>query len=229
MIFFDSIDFLLNFDVEGYCLAAVQDLREEIAREVELKVSGRNWRIYLEKELGMTSKDNYYQAGVLLFNIQKCIVENFRIRCIKRLQEIKRPILSDQDIINSAMRGMIKQLPDAWNVEYQIRAEFLSKPYLEQMPLIRRFKISREKAKILHYSSSQKPWNSIEDPDAVYWWLTARKTRNYEQFILFITKSRRYESIRKLIEKMVNFFFPKGSKRRTILKRLGRNISFKVL
>lgn len=229
LIFFDSVEFLLNFDIEGYCLAAVQDLREEIARAVELTVSGRNWKIYLEKELGMRQNDKYYQAGVLLFNIAKCRSENFLTQCLNRLLQVRRPILSDQDIINSAMRGKIKQLPDVWNVEYQISSEFLRGGCSQGMELIRRFKVAREKVKILHYASSVKPWNNIDDPDMFYWWVTARKTRKYEQLILQISKIQKNQSIRNILKKTVNIFFPKNTKRRTILKRILRYSLFKVL
>lgn len=229
LIFFDSIDFLLNFDIEGYCLAAVQDLREEIAREVELTVSGRNWKVYLEKELGIGQNDKYYQAGVLLFNTAKCRSDNFQTQCLNRLLQVKRPILSDQDIINSAMRGKIKQLPDVWNVEYQIRSEFLREGNTQRMELIRRFKVAREKVKILHFASSVKPWNNIDDPDMFYWWVTARKTRKYEQFILQLSKTQKSRSLRNILKKTVNMFFAKGTKRRTILKRILRGSLFKVL
>ena len=228
LIFFSSIDYLLQFDLEDFCLGAVEDLREEIARKIELRVSGRNWKNYLEEELGMADNDKYYQAGVMLFNIKQCLENNFQRECLKRLKQIKRPILADQDIINSVFKRKIKQLPDVWNVEYQIKSDFLNNARVDQSDLIKRFIVARKNVKILHYASSAKPWNNIHDSDSCYWWIAARRARNYEVLLLQQMNESKFHLARIIAKGIVNTFFPRGTKRRTKLKKVLESFSSKI-
>ena len=120
---------------------------------------------------------NYIQAGVLIFNIKKCIENNLSQNLIERLREIGKPRIVDQDVINSLLEYKIKNMPNEWNLDLNI------------FDLIKRFgankvsKLAKEKfykayknVKVIHYAGGTKPWTNIFMPKSLTFWKYAVKT-----------------------------------------------------
>ena len=206
---------LYNNDVNGYLLGAVQDIREGIASKYNMIVSNRNWRDYVVDILGCHDWRKYFQAGVLLFNLDEMREEKISKQLLQRLKEVKSPILSDQDILNSVCYNRVKYLPVEWNIEWQILFEFPDFKDLLPVKQYELFSRALSSPKIVHYASSIKPWLHPELTNAHYWWRYARKSPEYE----ILLKSLVEQNIPK------GFVYKKNkTKIRSELSRIARKI-----
>ena len=94
------------------------------------------------KRLDWGNASNYFQAGVMIWNIRKCVKDNMMTRFIEAATGLKKFVFQDQDILNYIVRnGGIFHIPDNWNVQTCMPT---SDPY------------------IIHYSMATKPWNVLK-------------------------------------------------------------------
>jgi lipopolysaccharide biosynthesis glycosyltransferase len=136
---------------------------------------------YMKDRLKMDSPFDYFQAGVMVWNVKACIKDDVMDKLLARLEEIGKPLLTDQDVMNSLANGRhIHWLSQNWNVAWYI--PFLSwkgkgtVSYKTAVHLL-------DNPFILHYSSHIKPWAEPSRPNAHYFWQFARKTPFYEIII----------------------------------------------
>ena len=123
---------LLNIDLDGKALGAVPEVKMAHRRGV---ITDRHRRL-----LGLAKTDDYFNAGVLLFDWPKT--------CKDQLLENARDILLsgkhfqflDQDALNLAAKNKWKALPLKWNVEQSAES------YLKIAPALR------------HFNHAAKPW-----------------------------------------------------------------------
>lgn len=183
-IVLSDISVLYDSNIGNNLIGAVRDVREGIAAKLQMTVSGRNWYRYVTEELGCRDWRNYFQAGVLLFNLSVQRKEGFSDKLLQKLSEIKNPILSDQDILNSVCYNRTTYIPIEWNIEWQIPLEFSEFNKIIPEDIYREYIDALNHPKLIHYASSIKPWNRPELPNANYWWQYARLTEYYEVIIL---------------------------------------------
>ena len=205
-------------------LGVVFDVREQLAAKLNLTVSnGIKWREYIENILSISDYCKYFQAGVIVFDIRTLFNQGINLRdlCITKLKKIKKPILSDQDVLNSCFFRRVHYLPLEWNVEWQIPFEFPA--YKELMGSLSAIYIQAyEHPKVLHYASSVKPWNHPNLVKSEIWWSYARKSPYYNQLLLNLKKQSRIRDF--FIKKFINKILPLGSKRRYFVVKLYHSI-----
>lgn len=183
IIILNDIARLYNEKLEDKWIAAVGDIRESIPVKLNLSVSNRNWKNYVTKTLGVKDPYKYFQAGVLIFNIKKFIENDLQNKLFSRLNEIKRPILSDQDILNSVCYDHVHFLPTEWNIEWQIPIEYPEYKKILPQQLFNLYQQGLKTPSIIHYASSRKPWNERTRSLANIWWQYARLTPFYEEIL----------------------------------------------
>ncbi len=174
---------LFEITLHDNWLAAVLDIRESIPVKLKMKVSGQNWHEYVTKVLKLKDPYKYFQAGVLIYDIQKFIENNLELRLFKALDIIKVPILSDQDIMNAVFYGHVEFIPTNWNLEWQIPLEFNDYRKLLPIKYFEAYQTALENPYIIHYASSRKPWNEPNIGLADKWWEVAKKTIYYNYFL----------------------------------------------
>lgn len=197
MIFTDDVAKLYDIDFDDNYLIASNDLYMHILIHYKLD----DWEEYLKNTLRMNNPYNYVQAGVLIFNIKKCIENNLSKKLIERLQEIGKPRIVDQDVINSLLENKIKNMPNEWNLDLNI------------FDLIKRFgankvsKTAKEKfyeayknVKIIHYAGQIKPWEHLFMPKSYEFWKYAIKTPALKEVVLeiFSKRTRKLELLFKI-------------------------------
>lgn len=166
-IFLDDIAELYDTDLSDKYLAAVSDA------DIPYYTSER--RNMIKQDLGLSETDTYFNAGVLLLNIERIRQDNLLNKFIKLRETIQNLPYHDQDILNAATLGQIKFLPPRYN--YQWHLEFYypketSETYKkDSYPLI------------IHYTSPIKPWNDPKRELADKFWLHARQTPFYEEIL----------------------------------------------
>lgn len=123
---------LWNTDISDFPIAGVKD----------------NWiqMMHHKESIGFKEDDLYINAGVLLLNL-KWMRNRRQYNIYKRVYEENKDIIKfqDQDIINIAFKGNIKQLPGKYNFTYY---DVISNNF-----------DSFDEAIIFHYTGDKKPWD----------------------------------------------------------------------
>ncbi|MDR2666773.1 MAG: glycosyltransferase family 8 protein [Holosporales bacterium] len=174
---------LYNVELDGKCVGAVLEARcnEEHGR----KIIGDKWK-------------EYFNSGVLVFNIKKLLKNNFFGRCIEYLKANPEPITWDQDTLNAVCAGDVQLINERWNT-LNMYSWYVT-----------------EKTKnsfIVHYADRVKPWNGPTTLNAAdIWWSYAIKTPFYEKIIeknnLNKRKLEKRFGLRKpsLLDRIMNWF-----------------------
>lgn len=113
---------------------------------------------YLSSSLDLTNPDEYFQAGILVFNIVQMNQENTFSSLMEAMQS-KRYWFLDQDIMNKVFHGRVHYLPLEWNVYHgngNTETFFPNLPFSTYM----RFLEARRNPKMIHFAGENKPWNT---------------------------------------------------------------------
>lgn len=172
MIVCHDISELYSQDLAGNLLGAVRDPI----------ISGSNKSPMYNKhgdmeKLGIRNIYDYFQAGVLLIDIQK-ISENGLCEKMIEYAATHDCDLVDQDVLNLFCQGRVKFIDNKWNVDVNTIAMKIV-PYAPAA-MWREYKCNRENAYIYHFAGADKPWNDPGLDKADIFWNVARKTPFYE-------------------------------------------------
>lgn len=114
---------------------------------------------YFTHVLKMPDPLQYFNAGVMLYNLKKMNVMGVSEKLFKALEEINEPLLQDQDILNSVLsnNGGVKLISEKYNMirVFKITARRI---LLEKFKEV--FGISKKNNwfYIYHYVGNIKPW-----------------------------------------------------------------------
>lgn len=213
---------LHKVDLQDHYLAAVPDILIRSFSRLGVKSTpesgGFTTKDYLDQKLEITHPEQYFQAGVLVFNIPKILSDKKDDNLIKEIGSFSYWFL-DQDILNKVFYQKVLLLPLCWNI-YHGNGDtnsFVSKlgdqdrlNYLD----------ARKNPKVIHFAGDQKPWinknvdyykdfyNSVKDTE---WAL------DLETSLRKATKLSRFKS---KILPLTNKIFPVGSSSRTVIRNL---------
>ncbi len=140
---------LFNQDIEDNLVAAVPD--EAVQNTPE-------FQSYVERVIGIASYKNYFNAGILLMNLDELRKFKFQEKFLYLLETVKYTVAQDQDYLNRLCKGRVKILDAVW----------------DKMPLPSE-NIADGDLKIIHYNLAYKPWHNptlYED----YFWRYAEQT-----------------------------------------------------
>jgi lipopolysaccharide biosynthesis glycosyltransferase len=137
-----DIEELWNHDVDGLLLRAVPwHLVKNIAH-------GRN--------LGIPTIDRYFNAGVLLINLQRWreinVTESF-LKCYDEKSELFE--LADQDCLNIVAAGQWQELPQSWNTGHQF---FVNRTMMDEPLAEKDYAEILGNVRIVHFTTILKPW-----------------------------------------------------------------------
>lgn len=108
--------------------------------------------------LHFSSEYLYFNAGVLLLNLEKMRADGFEKRAIDYLRlHVSELVLYDQDLLNALLHDDKKFIAHRWNVQ----DGFLRRRRVERMPADSLVKLEHELQHpvIIHYTGSKKPWH----------------------------------------------------------------------
>lgn len=168
MIVLSDVAELMNVDMGNNLVAAVRD------------ICG-NWHYYEEKNqikeyrdniLKLSNPDNYFNAGMIVFNIKEFVplLENGDIW--KKANEYKW-ISRDQDIMNSLCNTRVLILPFEWNTIKTCKSD--AQRYMIQEDK-EAWEKSDEYTKIVHFAGRFKPWNYLNVPFQKQYWEYAKNS-----------------------------------------------------
>lgn len=187
-------------------------------------------RDYEKKVMQMENPYQYFQAGVIVFNIaemQKAFCENELLD----FAETRKFMYVDQDVLNIKCEGRVHILEANWNVMTDCD-KFRVNGIIKHAPkyIYDSYMKSRENPYIIHYAGQEKPWNSPLCDYSEQFWRYARNSIFYESILYrmsdFISQFRAHEQRYSFLHSpsgiriFADKIFPKGSRRRQVIKRL---------
>ncbi len=136
----------------------------------------QSWQHYCRHTLKMTNYEVYFNAGVLVMNLEKLRKNHFRKKALE-LAQTKNFTYLDQDILNFMFSNDCTVISHAWNVEIFI---------LRQKP-------KYTTPKLIHFTAYYKPWNTSKPnqnsfPYSDLFWEYARQTDSYNDILNLATK-----------------------------------------
>ena len=170
----DSLVDLLHLDLADKQIAAVPDYMtfspklEKVKRHMD--------------EIGVKDYRKYFNAGVVLFRPDKIDYERFKESFLNILRNKKLSFL-DQDVLNIIFENRSCLIDLGWNYQYNLLHDY---PELQKD---KDLALTETQARIIHYTSSYKPWSYPDYPHAAEWWMTARRTPFYEEIIYKNTRT----------------------------------------
>jgi len=141
-IVLSSLSPLFQLELNGAVAAAVREMYTPV-------VSADNgiaaWRDY-----SFSADDPYFNAGVMLIDVDEWRTRSIRARCLDYLRTTGPLVrLFDQEALNVALHGAWIELPAIWNVtKYWYKG---SRRRGDHETIL-------EEARIIHFISEEKPW-----------------------------------------------------------------------
>lgn len=204
---------IVYLDIDTLVLTDISKLYEEncdnylIAATLDYGViakiqSGRYESLdYFIKELNIKDPiTNYFQAGVLVFNLEKMRQEKTEEQLLQTARDNNFAYV-DQDVLNKVCYKKCKIIDSSWNTPTLAgtRTDIM---HLLPKTMYEKYVEDRRNPNIIHYCSYEKPWKNPSSDLAEYFWHYARKTPFYEE-ILYRNLKVAEESIIKKNEALI--------------------------
>ncbi len=225
LIILDDISKVYNIPIGNCYLAAVHD--PDFMGEY--KVTNPKLKEYIDKELKLDNPYNYFNAGVLVYNI-KIMNKIFNENELIEFAEKNELFFMDQDVLNKKCENHAFYLDPKWNVMVDC-GKFRVDKIISNAPIYiyENYIKSRKNPSIIHYAGYEKPWNNPASDFAEEFWLMARNTNFYEILISRLVDAQANDKIsnyhnfqlqQKSVIKKLKKIFPQGSKRRKLVDKL---------
>ena len=222
---------LYNTDLQGKLLGAIRDI--DFLANLNVKHGKRMG--YAKNVLKMKNPYDYFQAGVLVLNT-KAMRERYTIRQWLTYASNPAFIYNDQDVLNAHCEGEVLYLPWEWNVVHDCGGRVGNLFVQAPNDIYDAYMRSRNNPQIIHYAGFQKPWTDPDCDFASIYWRYARETPFYERLLKRVVKATapkapvivtpakppRAVGEDSPIRKIIDPIMPIGSRRRELLKSIGR-------
>ena len=152
-----DISELFNIDLGDNLLGAVPDCSVQ---------NNKEFQEYVERVVGMATYKNYFNAGILVLNLDEMRRFDFQAKFLYLLETIKFTVAQDQDFLNRLCKGRVKFIDEVWNT----------------MPIPNE-NIKEEDIRIIHYNHMFKPWHFDDVLYKEYFWKYAKKTEFYKDIL----------------------------------------------
>ena len=227
MVALSDVAELYQTNVEGYLLAACKDA------DTAGLYNGfePNKKYYMDNILKIKKPYEYFQAGVILFNLDE-FRHTYKIKDMMDFSMSYQWELLDQDVLNYLAQGHVNFVDMAWNVMMDWRGIRINQIIsLAPHDLYDAYMQARKAPKIIHYAGPDKPWDIPYSDLAEYFWKYARNCPYYEILLtrMIASENARHtppiklspkQKVKKKIMPIFNYFFPHGTERRKHIKNV---------
>lgn len=233
VLYLDS-DIIVNHDIgelydtniDGYLLAAAIDTH--VIGSLQNTEKRQQQFDYYMNVIGVKDLKSYYQCGVSLYNIS-VFRKTFSDGWLMKEAQSQRLLWMDQDFINIVAKGKIKTLDNRWNVMVINDWKDPDEQHL-WLDLKEGYYSARANPYIIHFVGRSIPCFLPDSDFSRIYWQYAKCSSFYEDIICVMntvkSEERRIKKklmrflVSKVFRPLLDFFFPKDSKRRIKLKKL---------
>lgn len=213
---------LYDIDITGYLVGATRDA------DTIGQIDGYDATVgpYLKNELGMNDPHDYFQAGVILMNLEE-IRKQISPEEFLKVSTMRAWRWLDQDVLNRFVNGHYLRINMKWN--YLVDWQFLRRDHIvAQAPkdVREEYEEARKDICIAHFAGpDNRPWLYPNSDLAGLFWFYARRSPYLEELRSQLEESRR--TVRGLshrvqsgvlfrgIMPLFDTVFPPGTKTRT--------------
>lgn len=191
---------IFNFDLDDKYLAAVPSLG------LINDYHNGGYVEYFKNTLKITQPNDYFNSGVMLFNNLLMLKDGIINKLMDKLIEVQQPLLVDQDIFNAVCGSNVFLMDQKYNLMVHI---LNIKTYSPNVPyeMIESLNEASKNPKIIHYTSSAKPWNTEFITFSDYFWYNARNTPFYEEILgQYFSNIEKNKSNKKFIRNVMMFY-----------------------
>lgn len=167
----EDLDALFSVDLSDHYIAGCRDIWMDMLSEEKYEE--------MRDSIGISSMEDYINAGVLLINLRKIREEHFDQVLVQYLDRDYPH--EDQDILNVCCLGRIKRLPAKWNLFTifmgkidEMRAKGIDETIIQAF---------KERSGIIHYATPNiRPWEHFFYWANQQWWETASDWKDEDHY-----------------------------------------------
>ncbi|WP_283202091.1 DUF4422 domain-containing protein [Campylobacter sp. MIT 12-5580] len=185
MIVLKDISKLYETDITNYVFAATKEIGMSYYLNLYKNKKDDFYLNFVQTKMQMKNPLNYFQAGLLLYNIPECIKQNFVQKCLECLKRLKNPPTVDQDVFNAVFEGKVKFLSLKWNCAWHVKVLRENCDNVLPHNTLLEYNEALNDPYIIHYCDSVKPWSHPHLLKADIWWHYARQTPFYEEILFY--------------------------------------------
>ncbi len=204
VVFCDNIDDLFTIPFDGSNLIAVRDtVHMAFSRNRENEFLIRQ-TAFIHNNLGIDNLKNYFNAGILLFNINAINREEYLEKVLLSLSFPELPTV-DQDVLNFVFKDAVKFVSERFNFQYSLFNESNEPEYPDGIAAAY-FQAAKNPI-VVHYTTHVKPWNTPSCAFGTLFWNYAKYSPFHEEIIdeILFDKQRSllamYNDKKKVIER----------------------------
>lgn len=154
IVILDDIAKLYNIDLGDNLVGGAPD---DVIQKIKV------FSEYAEIVVGVKDYRKYFNAGVLLMNLDAMRKFKFQERFLYLLDKITFAVAQDQDYLNLMCKGRVKLFDRTWN----------------RMPMEDKH-IKTSDVKLIHYNLAYKPWHFEDILYKEFFWEYAKKTEFFD-------------------------------------------------
>ena len=226
---------LYDLDLGNCILGAAKDI--DVAGQVNLKQN--DWQKYAVETLRLDKPYDYFQAGVLILDLDA-------LRKTASSEEMIELALSnkwrchDQDVLNMICKNKVFYIPQQWNVLMSWEEPGRSRMQIMKMAprdLYGEYMEARKEPYMIHFAGYQKPWDVVDCDFAHYFWKYAKVSPYYPVLLRRIKRCFEDEASASVqasvpeklgndpaVRKIANKVLPYGSRRRETVKKIYKTV-----
>lgn len=207
---------LYNTNIDKYLLAACHDA-DTAGLYNGFEPKKKN---YMDNILKIAKPYDYFQAGVILFNLAEFRKQLKIDETLKFAASYEWELL-DQDVLNYLAQDKVKFVDMAWNVMYDwnyIRIKKIvsrAPKYLQD-----EYMTAHANPKIIHYAGPDKPWDNPLADYAEAFWKYAKDSGYYEAIIYRNTQVPPRVGIKGRTKHIAKLMLPENTARGRFARRL---------
>ena len=222
---------LYDLDLNGCMIGAVKDI--DVAGQINLRQN--DWDRYAVEELKLSSGFDYFQAGVLILDLDQ-LRKTATSEELIALASSRSWRCHDQDVLNIVCKGRVYYIPQKWNTLMDWQEPGRSRMQILKMAprgLYEEYATARKEPYMIHFAGYQKPWDVVDCDFAEYFWMYAKESVYYPRLLRIIQRCLGEEGntceaapvIERMgqdpvIRRIANKLLPFGSRRREWVKRI---------
>lgn len=180
MIVNTDVSELFNIELGNAYIAAAKDYIniafQRLKIPSDIGSGGFSADVYARTILNLgDNSEDYFQAGVILFDLKKIRSTNLVLEMIDGLKDFKFWFL-DQDVLNKFFKGKVKFISQNWNNVY------IDDELINALSAVEKLELEDAKntPKIVHFAGFSKPWLNDVHPSGWLYWKNLRDTPKYE-------------------------------------------------
>ncbi|MGI6510394.1 MAG: glycosyltransferase family 8 protein [Erysipelotrichaceae bacterium] len=196
-----SVDRILWLDADIIILKDITDFYyQDFAGKLLVGCPDVNYNrkdiLEIKEKIGISKQHIYFNAGVILFNLEQLRTETSEKEIVKTCQKLQSKVVyMDQDILNYLYQNKIK-----YENSEKFNFQLTNKHSIDEMNI--------DEIHILHYSGPRKPWNYKDlNRSSKHYWNIRIKQGYILEYLKVIFSSFAY----RVIGKIKRFFKKKSS------------------